>query len=203
VTRLDAAAVSAVLFDEFAGLPAGVVAAESWSSWHRPGLLSFWVDDVGRADLEAVLGVPMDGHLLSWTAVTADGERGEAVLDTLWGSVALRILGHHFSVLRYRLAVLLSPEVHSGSRALLAWLPDHVQVVGHPTDIESAREVSERLQPPVPALLRPVKPRTRAQVREAEVRAAVQAERRRGSEVRRRRIAEVRAQLVARRTGQV
>ncbi|WP_279432619.1 hypothetical protein [Geodermatophilus obscurus] len=38
-----------------------------------PGPLSFWVDGISRPDLEAVFGVPIDGHLVTRTAVTADG----------------------------------------------------------------------------------------------------------------------------------
>ncbi|SDM42227.1 hypothetical protein SAMN05660642_02477 [Geodermatophilus siccatus] len=37
------------------------------------GPQSFWVDGISRADLEAVLGVPVDGHLLTWTGMTANG----------------------------------------------------------------------------------------------------------------------------------
>jgi hypothetical protein len=166
--------VAVALFDEDAALPATVVAAASRPSWHRPGLLSFWVDDEGRADLEEVLGVPMDGRLLSWTAATAAGERADAVRDTLWGAVALRLLGHHFSALR-------------------AWIARHVHVVGRPMGPDLARETDGLVQPSVPPLLRASGPPTPARDREAEIRAAVNAERRVRGGARQQLMAEIRA----------
>ncbi len=135
------------LFDEDAALPARMIAYESPASWHRAGLLSSWVDDAGRANLEDVLGVPLDGQLLSWAACTGERECDADVLDTLWGAVALRLLGHHFSLLRLRLAVLLSPEAYFGDPALRAWIVRHVHVVGVPVETALAVELDLLVQP--------------------------------------------------------
>ncbi len=186
-------AVAAALFDEDAALPARVVADESPPSWHRAGLLSTWVDDAGRADLEDVFGVPLDGRLLGWAAFTGDRECGADVPDTLWGAVALRLLGHHFSLLRFRLAVLLSPEAYFGDPALRTWIAWHVHVVGVPLEADLAVHLDQVVRSPVPPLLRATGPSTPARVREAAVRAAVNGRRRRLGGARRQLLTEIRA----------
>ena len=127
----DFAAISDRLFDDIAARPALWVSNDNESAWHRPGLLSYWVDDAGRDDLEAALGVEMDGRLLSIGRATAEHEGEYAVHGTMWGHVALGLLSSRgFHGLRTQLQLLLFPgDSHSG-RWVQPWLEANVSVIG-------------------------------------------------------------------------
>lgn len=170
---------AAGLFDVAAAVPAVLVRDQNSVAWHRPGLLSYWVDDTGRTDLEAVLGGPTDGPLLGGTAATAHSEGEDAVRGTLWGDVAVRTLGRNgFSVLRHKLFALITPRAAPVQRELTAWLEEHLLVVGIPLDAPVARALDMQLRPPVAALLRPSEIPTWAQARAEELRQAHAAARR-------------------------
>ena len=168
---MDPRTVAVALFDEDVVEHAACVRDENAVRWHRPGLLSFWVDDEGGADLEAALGLPLDGHLLAWTSTSAEHEAEDAVRQTLWGQVALRVLDRtQFSWLRRRVGDLLTPHAGGAFRPqTVPWLEQHLYVVGVPMDAPAAAGLVDVLEPPVPALFRAGDEPTAVQLRLQEL----------------------------------
>ena len=153
---MDRLGVAAALFDEDAAESAAWLQDASPVRWHRPGLLSFWVDDEGRADLERALGLPLDGRLLAWTNTSAEREAEDAVRNTLWGEVALRVLDRsRFSWFRWRVGEVVMPKAGGAFRPLMVpWLEQHLYALGLPLDAATAAELVDVLEPAVPALFR-------------------------------------------------
>lgn len=141
------------------------------ASWHRPGLVSAWVDDVGRFDLEQRLGCPMDGNLLTRRTANAQQEHAGAADCSLWGQADRMLDQHATSILRIRLAAALGMGFHHSPR-LVEWVADRVLVVAVPTSVSvDLVEVDRALHPPVAALLRTCGAPTQAQQRVVELRA--------------------------------
>jgi hypothetical protein len=199
--QLDVAAISDRLFDEFAARPALWVSNDEETAWHRPGLVSYWVGDAGRDDLESVLGTALDGWLLHLGRATAEHEGEHAVRGTMWGHVALGLLGRErgFHGLRTQLQLLLFPGDSQSGRWVQPWLEANVSVIGVPLSPADAVHFLDVVVPPVPPLYRVGAPQSTAQARLAEVTIANGAARRARSERRLRWMAEVRAEHLARR----
>ena len=153
---MDRLAVAAALFDEDVAESAAWVRNENSVRWHRPGLLSCWVDHEGGVDLGRALGRPLDGRLLAWTSTGAEHEADDAVRQTMWGQVALRVLDRtQFSWFRGRVGELLTPHAGGAFRPqTVPWLEQHLYVVGLPMDAATAAELVDVLEPPVSALFR-------------------------------------------------
>jgi hypothetical protein len=197
----DVAAISDRLFDDIAARPALWVSNDNEAAWHRPGLLSYWVDDAGRDDLEAALGVEMDGRLLSIGRATGEHEGEYAVHGTMWGHVALGLLSSRgFHGLRTQLQLLLFPGDSQSGRWVQPWLEANVSVIGVPlSPPANAARFLDVVAPPVPQLYRVGLPQSTAQARLAEVTSAHRAARRERAERRLQWMAEVRAEHLARR----
>lgn len=196
------AALSDRLFDEAAAESAALIRDANPIGWHRPGLLSWWVDDAGRADLEAALGMPLDSSLLCWSRASADHEGPDAVLGTLWGEVAMRALEPgRPSVIRWRVGELVLPASGFLATRVVPWLEEHLLVVGIPLGVASVQEVDKALSPPIPALFRAGAEPTAVQAHLQVFTARLRAERRERSRRLTERMAEARARVQAIRAG--
>jgi hypothetical protein len=196
----DFAAISDRLFDDIAARPALWVSNDNEAAWHRPGLLSYWVDDAGRDDLEAALGVEMDGRLLSIGRATGEHEGEYAVHGTMWGHVALGLLSSRgFHGLRTQLQLLLFPGDSQSGRWVQPWLEANVSVIGVPLSPPASARFLDVVAPLVPPLYGLGPPQSTAQARLAEVTTANRQARRERAERRLQWMAEVRAEHLARR----
>lgn len=101
----------------------------------RPGLYSWWVDDVGAAALSRGLGLPLEpGLIYAGLAGATRWPSGERSKNTLWLRIATMHLAgkHEFSTFRRTLGAILAAE--SGStdvdeQALSEWMRAHLRVV--------------------------------------------------------------------------
>lgn len=126
VARLlrESAAVSP---DEF--LAMGKQAAD------RPGLYSWWVDDVGADVLSSGLGMPIEpGLIYAGLAGATRWPSGQRSRNTLWLRIAtMHLAGNHeFSTFRRTLGAILAAEVGStdvDEPKLSEWMRDHLRVV--------------------------------------------------------------------------
>ncbi|MFC7625569.1 DUF6884 domain-containing protein [Microlunatus sp. GCM10028923] len=108
-----------------------------------PGLYSWWVDDVGAADLTSGLNHEVDAGLIYAGLAGATRSDGSSSSSTLWGRIALMHLGkrHEYSTLRRSLGSILA-KVHGLSAIdevqLSGWMYAHLRVVAVPvTDVET------------------------------------------------------------------
>lgn len=161
--------VSRALFDEAAVVPLSWLADDDSVRWHRPGLISAWVGDEGRWELEERLGVPMDGALLKWWPATAEHEAEDAVLYSLAGEARRLLDPRLISVLRIRLWPLLDLGRDHSSR-LAEWVARHVVAVPVPILGADLKALNLAVQPPCTALFQVKGVPTAAQQRLLDVR---------------------------------
>jgi hypothetical protein len=101
----------------------------------RPGLYSWWVDEVGAAALSRGLGLPVEAGLIyAGLAGATRWPSGRRSKNTLWLRIATMHLAgkHEFSTFRRTLGAILAAE--SGStdvdeQGLSAWMGAHLRVV--------------------------------------------------------------------------
>jgi hypothetical protein len=121
--RRESAAVSP---DEF--LAAGRQVAD------RPGLYSWWVDEVGAAALSSCLGLPIEpGLIYAGLAGATRWPSGRRSQNTLWLRIAtMHLAGNHeFSTFRRTLGAILAAERGStdvDELALSEWMRAHLRV---------------------------------------------------------------------------
>jgi hypothetical protein len=162
--------LAARLFDEDAAIPPAWIRDSDSVSWHRPGLVSAWVDDLGQSDLEQRLGCPLDGNLLTWWTASAQQEHAGAADCSLWGQADRLLDQHATSILRIQLTAVLRMGFHHSPR-LVDWVAQRLLVVAVPTSVSvDLVEVDRALHPPVAALLRARGAATPAQQRVVELR---------------------------------
>jgi len=125
------------LSDPAQAQPLSEVLATSGAGLRMPGLYSWWVDEVGAADLTAGLGHPVNAGLIYAGLAGATRSGGSTSSNTLWGRIATMHLGtkHEFSTLRRSLGSILAYA--SGHPAidevqLTRWMHAHLRVVTIP-----------------------------------------------------------------------
>lgn len=149
ILRSSASALSPAAF-----LAAGKAAAD------RPGLYSWWVDELGAADLTAGLGLPVESGLVyAGLAGATRWPSGKRSQNTLWLRITTMHLGgnHEFSTFRRTLGAILA-SVDGSTRVdeerVTRWMNDHMRVVTTPYDDRDAlgrieKGVLEALDPPL------------------------------------------------------
>jgi len=116
-------------------LTPGEFLATGGSGLRSPGLYSWWVDQVGAADLAAGLGhsvVP--GMIYAGLAGATRSRSGRKSSNTLWDRITKMHLGgrHEFSTFRLSLGSVLAsaqgePEIDEA--ALSSWMREHLRVL--------------------------------------------------------------------------
>ena len=100
-----------------------------------PGLYSWWVDEVGAADLTAGLGYRLCSGLIYLGLAGATRSRsGKKSSNSLWGRIHGMHLGgrHEFSTFRLSLGSILASaldETEIDEERLTSWMVDHLRLV--------------------------------------------------------------------------
>jgi len=116
-----------------------------------PGMYSWWVDDVGAADLTRGLGHPVQAGLIYAGLAGATRSGGSSSSNTLWGRIATMHLGkrHEFSTLRRSLGSILAiahaqPAIDEVQ--LTQWMHAHLRVAAIPVaDVETLDALETQL----------------------------------------------------------
>jgi hypothetical protein len=101
----------------------------------RPGLYSWWIDEVGAAALSRGLGLPVEAGLIyAGLAGATRWPSGQRSKNTLWLRIAtMHLAGNHeFSTFRRSLGAILAAESGStdvNEQALSEWMRAHLRVV--------------------------------------------------------------------------
>lgn len=102
---------------------------------NRPGLYSWWVDDVGAATLSSGLGLPIEpGLIYAGLAGATRWPSGQRSKNTLWLRIATMHLAgkHEFSTFRRTLGAILAAQNGStdvDEQALSEWMRAHLRVL--------------------------------------------------------------------------
>jgi hypothetical protein len=143
---------SAITPDEFI--------AEGKAVVDRPGLYSWWVDQVGADDLTRGLGVPLErGLIYAGLAGATRWPSGRHSKNTLWLRVMTMHLGgnHEFSTFRRTLGAILAEAncaKHIDEESVTRWMHRHLRIIATPFDDRDAlgrleRDVLNELDPPL------------------------------------------------------
>lgn len=113
------------------------ILATAGTGLRMPGMYSWWVDDVGAADLSAGLGHPVAPGLLYAGLAGATRSGGKSSSNTLWGRISTMHLGknHNFSTLRLSLGSTLAnahgqPAIDEAQ--LTRWMHAHLRLIAIP-----------------------------------------------------------------------
>jgi hypothetical protein len=124
-----------------------------------PGMYSWWIDEVGAADLTSGLGHQVEAGLVYAGLAGATRSGGSSSSNTLWGRIATMHLGknHQFSTLRFSVGSILAEangEAAIDEVELTRWMNAHLRVVAIPVadadtlgDLETA--ILADLDPPL------------------------------------------------------
>jgi hypothetical protein len=103
-----------------------------------PGLYSWWVDEVGAADLSTGLGTTLDpGLIYAGLAGATRWPSGRRSTNTLWSRIAGMHLGsrHEFSTFRRTLGAILANsrrETTIDEAQLTQWMREHLKLIAVP-----------------------------------------------------------------------
>jgi hypothetical protein len=133
---------------------------EGKSAVDRPGLYSWWVDQVGADDLTRGLGLPVEpGLIYAGLAGATRWPSGRQSKNTLWLRVMTMHLGgnHEFSTFRRTLGSVLAQAngaKHIDEDSLTQWMRRHLRIIAIPFDDRDAlgrleRDVLDKLDPPL------------------------------------------------------
>jgi hypothetical protein len=124
-----------------------------------PGMYSWWIDEVGAADLTSGLGHQVEAGLVYAGLAGTTRSGGSSSSNTLWGRIATMHLGknHQFSTLRFSVGSILAEangEADIDEVELTRWMHAHLRVVPIPVadadtlgDLETA--ILADLDPPL------------------------------------------------------
>lgn len=133
--KLDDSKVITQLLNESAAVSPDEFVAMGKRVADRPGLYSWWVDEVGAAALSSGLGLPIEpGLIYAGLAGATRWPSGQRSQNTLWLRIAtMHLAGNHeFSTFRRTLGAILAAEIGSTSvdeQALSEWMRAHLRVV--------------------------------------------------------------------------
>jgi hypothetical protein len=133
--EIDDSKITARLLRESAAVSPDEFLAMGKQVADRPGLYSWWVDEVGAAALSRGLGLPVvAGLIYTGLAGATRWPSGQRSKNTLWLRIAtMHLAGNHeFSTFRRTLGAILAAE--SGStdideQALSEWMRAHLRVI--------------------------------------------------------------------------
>lgn len=135
--------VIAALRDQDSASTLRDVIATNGSGLRAPGMYSWWVDEVGAANLTAGLGHQVDADLIYAGLAGATRSGGSTSSNTLWGRIATMHLGkkHEFSTLRRSLGSVLAHAYGQSTideAQLTRWMHAHLRVIAIPvTDADT------------------------------------------------------------------
>ncbi len=143
---------SAISPDEFV--------AEGKAAVDRPGLYSWWIDQVGADNLTRGLGLPVEpGLIYAGLAGATRWPSGRQSKNTLWLRVMTMHLGkkHKFSTFRRSLGSILAQAdgaKHIDENSLTQWMLRHLRIIVIPFDDQNGlgrleRDVLNELDPPL------------------------------------------------------
>lgn len=133
----DGTDVLSGLQDVGAAMTLDDILATAGTGLRMPGMYSWWVDEVGAADLSAGLGHPVAPGLLYAGLAGATRSGGKSSSNTLWGRISTMHLGknHNFSTLRLSLGSTLAnahgqPAIDEAQ--LTRWMHAHLRLIAIP-----------------------------------------------------------------------
>lgn len=164
----DVSNLVGVLGDRMNARPVPEFLANHTPTLDRPGMYSWWVDDVGAAQLAADLGHTVEAGLIyAGQAGATRSQSGQRSTNTLWGRLAKMHLGARASFSTFRLtlaAILQAPRDGVVDEVeLTAWMTRHLAVATYPMpdgdridELETA--LLATLDPPLNLAKRPPTP---------------------------------------------
>lgn len=113
------------------------VLATEGDGLRSPGMYSWWVDEIGAADLTTGLGHGVDAGLIYAGLAGATRSGGSTSSNTLWGRIKTMHLGrkHQFSTLRLSLGSVLAEaygQAGIDEDQLTRWMHAHLRLVTVP-----------------------------------------------------------------------
>ena len=133
--EIDDSKITARLLRESAAVSPDEFLATGKQLVDRPGLYSWWVDEVGAAALSSGLGLPIEpGLIYAGLAGATRWPSGQRSKNTLWLRIATMHLAsnHEFSTFRRTLGAILVAEVGStdvDEQKLSEWMRAHLRVI--------------------------------------------------------------------------
>ncbi|QZT65611.1 hypothetical protein JN085_14505 [Mycolicibacterium austroafricanum] len=158
--ELDPAPIATILRNSASALSPAAFLAAGKAAADRPGLYSWWVDEVGAAELTRGLGAPIESGLVyAGLAGATRWPSAKRSQNTLWLRITTMHLGgnHEFSTFRRTLGAILASADGStrvDEERVTRWIDDHMRVVTTPYDDRDTlgrieKGVLEALDPPL------------------------------------------------------
>jgi hypothetical protein len=156
----DVAKYVDALRDNSSAMSPDAFIAQGKAAVDRPGLYSWWVDDIGANDLTRGLGLPVTpGLIYAGLAGATRWPSGRQSKNTLWLRVMTMHLGkkHKFSTFRRTLGSILAQANGANyidETSLTEWMRCRLRIIAIPFDDRDAlgrleRDVLNELDPPL------------------------------------------------------